>query len=58
MADIRGHMETLKYSATRFYDASNALVVAGYAERAYIGREKAWIITTDGLEFLRRNEVL
>lgn len=52
MAHIAAHMKRLRYTATRYYDASNALVEVGFAQRTKIGYDRAWIATPEGRAFL------
>lgn len=52
MSQIAAHMNGRGYRATRYYDASNALVAVGLAKRTFIGSEKAWAATEQGRAFL------
>jgi hypothetical protein len=54
MAQIASHMKRLRYTATRYYDASNALVEVGLATKTQIGYDRAWIATGEGRAFLER----
>jgi hypothetical protein len=54
MMEITGHMRSLGYSASRYYDASNALTDLGLAEVAYKAGEKTWLATVAGKGFIAK----